>query len=226
MIQFNLLPDVKLEYIRARRSKHMIVLISVAVTAAALAVLILLFLAVNVFQKKHLGDLNRDVSTLTKELKDTPDLNKILTIQNQLINLPELHDKKPVVTRLYGYIGQVTPAQISISKLDIDFATSTINVTGAADSINTINTFIDTLKFTNYSVGDSKETTKAFSSVVLLNFGRDDKGASYQTTFKFDPLVFDVNTDVKLHVPKQITTRSETEKPGDLFQPNSNTKAP
>lgn len=223
MIQFNLLPDIKLEYIRTKRSKRLIILGSVLASAAALLILVLLLLIVDGIQKKHLNDLNKDVSTMTHQLQNTPDLSKVLTVQNQLKNLPALHDKKPVATRLAGYLGQITPAQISISQLEVDFTGSTIHIIGAANSLGTVNTFIDTMKFTTYSVGDSTNSQKAFSEIVLSSFGRDDKGASYEINLKFDPLIFDSKSDVKLNVPKQITTRSETEKPTDLFQPNSNT---
>lgn len=222
MIQFNLLPDVKLEYIRARRSKHMMVLASFIASASAIAVLVLLFVVVEVIQKNHLKDLDRDVAQMSKELKDTPSLNRILTVQNQLRNLPALHNSKPVATRLFGYIGQVTPAKVTIAKVETNFTDNTINLTGAADSINTINTFVDTLKFTTYKTKDAETQTRAFSSVVLSSFGRDDKGASYSISFKYDPAIFSSESDVIMTVPKQITTRSETEKPTDLFQPNSN----
>lgn len=230
MIQFNLLPDVKLEYIRTRRSKHMMLLASIAVSATALAVFVLLFVVVNVVQKKHLNDLNKDVTKLSSELKATPNLDKILTVQNQLDKLPALHSQKPVASRLFSYLGQITPAQVSIAKLDVNFAgsggltSSTMIITGAADSINSVNTFIDTIKFTTYHSGDANDSKKAFSDVVLSTFGREDKGASYTINLKFDPLIFDKNTNVVLTVPKQVTTRSETEKPSDLFQPNSNTR--
>ncbi len=225
MIQFNLLPDVKLEYIRAKRTKQLIMLISFIVSAVAITVLVLLFVVVDGVQKKHLSDLNKDVSTMTKKLKDTKDLDKVLTVQNQLVNLPALHDKKPVATRLFNYLGQITPSQISIAKIDVSFTDSSMTITGAADSIKTVNTFIDTMKFTTYTAGDPPVTAKAFSDVVLTNFGRDDKGASYTINLKFDPAIFNSKTEVKLIVPQQVTTRSETEKPTDLFQPNSNTKA-
>ncbi len=225
MIQFNLLPDIKLQYIHARRSKRLIVVSSIGAGGAALLILILLFVTVNVFQHKHLDDLNKDVAKLSKQLKDTPNLSKILTIQNQLNSLPQLHDKKPVVTRLPGYLGQITPTQISISKLDIKFSDTSISLTGASDSINSINKFIDTLKFTTYNIDGTPDSKKAFSDVVLSSFGRDDKGASYSILFKYDPAIFDIKDTVKLTVPTQITTRSVTEKPTDLFQPNSNTKS-
>lgn len=43
MIQFNLLPDVKLEYIKANRAKHTVVVAASVTAAAALGIFILLF---------------------------------------------------------------------------------------------------------------------------------------------------------------------------------------
>ncbi len=224
MIQFNLLPDVKLEYIRAKRTKRTILLSSILAGGAALFILILLFFVVNVLQKQHLKALDKDISNMTTELRNKADLSKVLTVQNQLSKLPALHDERPVATRLFGYIGQITPAQISIAKLEVNFTDSNFVITGAADSLGTVNKFIDTLKFTNYTYTEEgvEQTKSAFSEVVMTTFGRDDKGASYIISLKFDPVIFDSKTqDVKLIVPNQITTRSETEKPTDLFQPNS-----
>ena len=84
MIQFNLLPDVKLEYIKAKKSKRLVALISTLTCAVAIALVVLLFTVVNVFQKQHLSDLNADIKKYSTSLKNTKDLDKILTIQNQL----------------------------------------------------------------------------------------------------------------------------------------------
>lgn len=227
MIQFNLLPDVKLEFIKARRMKRVVSLVAVAVTGVAVFVVVMLFLVVNVFQKKHLSDLSTDIKRDSSTLQAIPDLNKILTIQNQLRSLPELHNKKPVVSRLQKYIQQVTPTQASIANINVNFDANTVTFTGAADSISTINKFVDTLKFTEFTAGTTKN--KAFSAVVLTSFGRDDKGSSYEIHLKYDPKVFDSGSDVTLNVPSIISTRSATEKPSekpvDLLQPLSDTKA-
>lgn len=226
MIQFNLLPDVKLEYIKARRTKRLVIFVAAGITGSLLAVMILLFLAVNVFQKKHLNDLNKDIAKYSNELKGIKDIDKVLTIQNQLNNLsmnngtPGLHDKKPVVSRLFPYLTQILPDKLSLATLDVNFEAQTMSFNGGADSLGTINKFVDTLKFTTYKSGTDKEAseTKAFSSVVLTDFGRDDLAATYQIDLKFDPLIFDSSKTINMIVPKIITTRSETEKPVDLFQ--------
>lgn len=220
MIQFNLLPDVKLEYIKARRTKRMVMLISAVISGASLALLILLFLAVNVFQKTHLNNLTEDIATDSKQLQETPELNKILTVQNQLNNLTALHDAKPVVSRISKYLTQVTPTKVSIADLKVDFTANSISITGGADSLSTVNKFIDTLKFTTYETKDGR-TNKAFSDVVLTSFGREEGSARYQISLKYDTVIFDANAVVTLVVPQNfITTRSLTEKPSEqLFQP-------
>ncbi len=219
MIQVNLLPNIKQEFVKSRRNKRLVVLGSSFLAAASLIVLILLFVVVQFVQHRYANDLSKDIASENSKLQAIPDLNKILTIQNQLDSLTSLHDQKPVVTRLPGYIKAITPAKVSIATLAVDLQANTINITGSADSVSTINKFVDTLKFTTYKSSDGSDTN-AFSSVVLTSFGNNEKGSSYEITFLFDPIIFSSEATVKLNVPaNKITTRSETEKPEALFQP-------
>lgn len=217
MIQFNLLPTVKLDYIKAHRSKQTTLVVAIAVGLSALAICILLFLVVNVVQKKHLSDLNKDIQTYSTQLQNTQDLEKVLTVQNQLNSLTSLHDAKPVASRLAGYLSQVTPAQASISSLKLDFSAHTIIMDGTADQLSSVNKYVDTLKFTTFTTKDETKKGNAFSNVVLSGFSRGEK-TTYSLSLSFDPAIFDGNQEVTLTVPRIITTRSETEKPSALFQ--------
>lgn len=223
MIQFNLLPDVKIEYIKARRLKRLIATGASAVMAGCVAITVLLFVFVNLLQAKHLQDLNKDIATDTSKISKFKDLDKILTVQNQLSSLPGLHASKPVASRLFTYVNQVTPANVSIATVQVDLVTNIINFTGSADSLASVNTFTDTLKFTEYQKKGDTSKTNAFSQVVLSSFGRNDKGANYTIDLHYDPLIFNNSSDIDLIVPKKITTRSETEKPSDLFKPIDST---
>lgn len=200
MVQFNLLPDVKLEYVKAQRTKHLLTLISVVVSAASIAVLVLSIFSVDVVQKKSLHDLNGDITRYSTQLKGVKDLNKILTVQNQLGTLTSLHDQKPVASRLFGYISQVTPQQASLDKLTVDFTNNLITFGGGAPSLDVVSTFTDTLKATTYKT-DAGASGHAFSQVVLGSFSRDDKGASFTITANFDPAIFSSESNVTLTVP-------------------------
>lgn len=222
MIQFNLLPDIKQQYIKAQQTRRLIISVSIIVSAAALAVLVLMFSYVHVVQKKQLSNADDDIKKSTKALKAIPEIDKILTVQNQLNSLTTLHDQKPAVSRLYDYLEQVTPTKANISNLSMDFieGTNAVSLTGGADKISTINKFADTLKFTTYNnYTDDTKDMKAFPNVVLTSFGTADGKASYTLTFNYDPVIFDITKKVKLVVPHIITTRSEGDKPaGALFQ--------
>lgn len=220
MIQFNLLPDIKQEYIKAQRQKHLIVFISTIASIAAIALLVVLILVVDVWQKKSISDLNKDIKSNSSQLSSTKDLNKILTVQNQLNSLGPLHDQKAVASRLFEYISTLTPSNATISKLSIDYSKSAVTISGSADALSTVNTYVDTLKFTTYKAeGQSGSTSKnAFSQVVLSTFGKTSQATTYTITASFDPAIFSESSTVNLTVPKITTTRSAIDQPTDLFK--------
>lgn len=236
MIQFNLLPDVKLEYLRAQRQRRLVSLIAGIVTLVSLLLLGSL-LATGFVQKKHLSDLSDTVTSESKKLQNKPQLNRILTVQNQLLSLTGLHSAKPATDRLFTYLTEVTPNTVDISNMNIDFTKNTVAITGDADSLSTVNQYIDTLKFTTYVIG-TNAPKPAFSNVVLSAFtlttpapGSNAKGTTYTLTFSYDIPIFDITQQIgptanaTLTVPKKITTRSEVEKPNDLFNAPANTGA-
>lgn len=248
MIQFNLLPDIKLEYLKAERMRRLVVSVSILVTIAAVALLIGLF-SITVLQKKHSKDLDKDISSASSQIQGHADLNKILTVQNQLKSLTGLHDTKPAVSRLASYLGQVTPTAVAINNLKVDYTQKTIDITGTADSLAAVNQYVDTLKFTKYCLAkddqatvcdatvtdsntgkqkpldcadpknnDNTDCKAAFSSVVLTTFGLTEHEADYEVTLAYDPAIFDITKNIKLTVPNTVTTRSELEQPDDLFK--------
>ncbi len=218
MIQFNLLPDVKLEYVKTKRTKRTVILGAISVTSLIVFVFVLLFMIVNVFQKQHIGNLTEDIKNKTKELKDVPDLDKVLTVQNQLKALPGLHEAKPATSRLTDYLVQLTPSNAKITDVEVDYEGGTMSINGTATTIEVINQFADILKFTDLKEGES--TKRAFSEVVLPSFGvaSKDGRVNYSLEFKFDPVIFDNTKSVQLVVPSIVSTRSVTEKPTDLFE--------
>lgn len=225
MIQFNLLPDVKIEYIKAQKMRQTFLSVSVLVTIVAVVVFGLSFGA-NQLEKSHLNGLNKDVTTETNKLKSKDQIDRILTVQNQLNSLTTLHDGKPNVPQLFDYLNQITPDQVTINTFGIDFNLHTVTVVGGADSLTTVNKYVDTLKFTTYTSDTVTTDTKAFSNVVLSAFGittvtgnqAQAQSSSYTITFAYDPNIFDNKQKIVLKVPSIITTRSEVDKPSsDLF---------
>lgn len=219
MIQFNLLPDIKLEYIRTQRIKRLVTALSILLSCVSIVTFAGLLIYTGVYQKTQLTHINQDISTANGQLNSSTNLNKILTIQNQLESLPALDAQKPVASQLFNYLQKLTPSTATISSVNINFGLDTITISGAADSIKTINQYVDTIKFTNFSTskGANQSTTPAFSNVVLSNFEVQNGGATYTITFSFNPIIFNVAYNTHLVVPQITTTRSILDQPDGLF---------
>jgi hypothetical protein len=219
MIQLNLLPDVKLEYLKAQRMRRLAIAISFIVTSAAVAILVLILIFEG-FQKHTLTNINNDISTQTNTLQKEPEIDGILTVQSQLQNLNTLHGQKPAVTRLFGYLNELTPTPVTISNLAVDFNAHTISISGSADALNTVDQYVDTLKFTDYSTGSNSPNLPAFNTVILSSFSLDNTTtppATYTITANFAPAIFNIAQNVSLVIPNKVTTRSDLEQPGPLF---------
>lgn len=223
MIQLNLLPDVKQEYIHAQQSRRLVFTIS-AIAVAASVGLLLLLISVGALQKKHINDLTKDIATQSRQLQNKPQITKILTVQNQLQSLTALHDSKPAASRLFEYLNQVTPAQVNITSFTIDFTQNTVTITGTADSLGSVNKYIDGLKYITYTTDENSTKQPAFSNVVLTSFGLNkgskdsSQAASYTITMSYDTTIFDVTKKVKISIPNVTTTRAQLDSPTDLFR--------
>jgi len=224
MIQLNLLPDVKMEYIKAQRTRSLVLSSAIIIALGSIALLVLL-LIVGGLQKKHINDLTKDIKTDTAMLQKKQDVTKILTVQNQLQSLTALHEKKPAVSNLFDYLNQVTPTQVDITDFTVDFDKESISITGTADSLGAVNKYIDTLKFTTFNTEGSSKKQPAFKNVVLSSFGvntgnsKGSRAVSYTIDLSYNPTIFDVTEQATLTVPNLTTTRSAIEQPAeDLFQ--------
>lgn len=223
MIQLNLLPDIKLAYIKAERTRRLVMSISFLVAAVAVVILLLL-LSVDGLQRKHLSDLNKDIKSESSKLQKEPQIDKILTVQNQLQSLTDLHAQEPAASKLFDYLNEVTPTSVSISDFMIDFTQQTATITGTSDNLAHVNQYVDTLKYTKYTTGNSGSEQPAFSNIVLSSFsissGTQDnsQSANYTITLSYDKTIFDVTQNAKLHVPNITTTRLSVDQPTDLFK--------
>ena len=225
MIQINLLPDVKTKYIKTEHTKRLVIISAAAISILAIAVVVIMVVFVYGYQNTRLNSLSGSIKKNSSKLQQTNNLDKILTIQYQLNSLSSLHGQKPVTTRLFDFLQEITPNNVQISSFTINFAASTIEIQGTAPTLSVINQFVDTLKFTGYTTNQNQNQTSAFSQVVLTSYSRSATSASYTIDMNYDPTIFSSqNNVVTLSVPSTTTTRSEINTPNSLFkaQPDDN----
>lgn len=216
MIQFNLLPDVKQEYIKTQRIKRLVITVSFVASAAALFILLVLLSSVYLVQKKSIHDLNNDLQTNNSTFKNAANISDILTVQSQLNSLSGLHMQKPMASRLFGYLSQLAPQRATISDLKIDYVQHTMAISGNAPGLDIVNTFIDGLKFTTYGLTGQGGSTPAFSTIVLASFSRNQQTATYTITLNFDPAIFDNGKTITLSVGGQAQASSQ--QPSIIFK--------
>lgn len=229
MIQLNLLPDLKKEYIKAQKAKALVIAVSIFVTLGAFALSALLFVYVTFIQQFQVSLATGDINKKLQDLKNIPDVNKYLTVQNQLASLPALHDGEGMYSRLYDFLSVLNPSapnNISLSDLKLLTADNSIIFTGTTASFQSLNVFADTLKnaTVTYKVGGQGNavTNKMFNQAlvqnagIVRNNGQTVVGFTIKTTYQAS--LFDVrNTEMTAKVPNITTTPSVTQSPNPLF---------
>lgn len=195
MIQFNLLPDVKKEYVKAKRTKRLIISMSTLFSAGAVGVTVLMFTFVHVAQKQHVKSLTNHIEELTTGIQSTEDIDTILTVQNQLSFLAGLHESKSEASRIFQYMQHVSPSTVRFTTLDVDTLTTTMQIAGSADSIATVNKLVDNIKAAKYAVVGLDNESLAYSEVKTQVTG-DNEGSQFMIYFSYDPVIFDNTQEV------------------------------
>lgn len=226
-IQLNLLPDVKKEYLKSQKNKAVVISSAILVTIAAVAISVLLVIYVTVGQQLQMTIITNDIKSKTTELNNVQDLSKYLTIQNQLMALPDLHKNEGVYSRIFTFLPLLNPSapnnvKLSVFQLSAAADEGVIYFTGNAATYESLNVFLDTLnnaQVTYKAQGSNQQTTtKMFTAAVVQNSAlaqvNNVSSVSFTIRAVYDPSVFDVtNTDVTASVPNMVTTPSVTGSP-------------
>ena len=179
-VSLNLLPDVKKQLLKARRQRALVVSISMVLVVISVIILVALFgtlEATKLMASNSRGKID-DYKSQLEQAKKSKELNKYLTIQNQLAQLDSIKDKKMVFSRLVDYLQAVNPsspnnvelATVSLGGSDdtADSSTATavdmsagvtVSLEGSAKDLKAVNTYKDTLDNAILSYQDSKDSS-------------------------------------------------------------------
>lgn len=167
MISLNLLPDVKKDLLRVRRERNLVVSISVVVVGASIGVLLLLSgtLGVLIGAKALMENSIKNDEQTIKQAQKKKQLDKYITIQNQLKQIGKLKSDQQVYSRLMDYLTQLNPAapnnvQISSAKIEAPAGSSgdTSSSSSSSASADGITMTIEG-KTTNFSALDVYKNT-------------------------------------------------------------------
>ena len=236
MIELNLLPDVKLEYVHSQKARRRVISIVSVGGIAAVGLVAVFALYVYVVQPVRGLVIDKGIKDANKSLSAVPDLNNYLTIQQQLKDLPDLHAAKPMYSRIISYLPVLNPRapnNVRVTQLKIDSSNTPnlLTIQAYAPTYTAATVFESTLNSAqfNYTQGGQSQTpVPLFNSVKLSNvsLGQDATGNKVVTF----TIALDVNlstfafnsTNASISVPTKNATNSAQNVPQEVFASTSN----
>lgn len=233
MIEVSLIPDVKQELIRARRTRSMVVSISILAMIVSGGVVALL--SVYVFAGQGVRNLVADDSIKKNyaDIEKVSDLENMLTIQNQLTKISETHADKTISSRLFDVLSVIIPAEpnsVSLTSTQMNNEDGTLTIEGQSSAgfiaYEAFKKTIAATELTYYEDGDNEAKTVALASDIVdgeRSYGEDQDGRRvlrFSISFTYDQALFDSGskkmlvkgptrknaTDSAVAIPKSLFT--------------------
>ncbi len=208
MIEINLVPDVKQEFIRAKMMRNFVISISVIVGVVVIGLAVVLGVVLGgqlVTESWQDGQIKKENDTLMA----VEDLNKTVTIQKQLKTIDTQQNNKLVTSRLFDAVLAINPPapnQIRLTALKLDPAGKRITIEGSAvNGFLALETFKKTLINTTVQVGTEGELTPLAQDIITgeTGFGENAEGQRvlrFSFSFAYPDALFQISNDPVLVV--------------------------
>lgn len=232
MIEINLIPDVKLEMLRAQKLRNIAISTSIIAGVAAVAVVVVMSLVIGA-QAAVEGVTAGTIKSEFNKLSNVQGINDRLTLQHQLTKISEMHSNKTLDSRLLDVLGAVNPPapnDVKFSKVTLNPTDSTLTIEGSATGgFSATETFRKTILNTTVEgkqIGSDEVTTTPLASSVELSdvsYGIDSTGATvlrFKMVMKYQDALFSNKLrEVRIVTPtsKIDVTDSKTRVPDSLF---------
>ena len=231
MIEINLVPDVKQEFIRAKRVRNLVISGAVLVGIASVGVVVLLALYLFAVQNVRNILADEDITSNHSKLSNVEDIENTLTVQNQLTKLDELHNEKNIASRFFDLLIAVNPTKpnnVSFSLTSFDAEAGTISLEGqSSNGYAAADVLKKTILGTSISYNDENNEVVTLPLTEQVNtselsFGEDSSGKKvlhFSLWFEYDPAFFArSSTNAVIIKPnRQNVTDSYIRLPDSLF---------
>lgn len=239
MIEINLVPDVKQEFLRSQRLRAKVISGSIIVSLAAGGLIVFLVALLGAA-----GALNLAADTAIKDeykklTENNKDIDEIVTIQGQLASISQLNDSKRVTSRVLDVLAAINPQgenAIKLTKAIADPGQKTISIEGTADAgFNAADAYKKTILNTSVSYSKDGEQFKVpLTSEVVpgeTSFGEDMNGQKvlrFKISFNYpEEMLSNTALNVRIITPtgEVDVTDSRVRIPESLFtQPATDLK--
>ena len=235
MIEINLLPNVKRELLKTRVMRNRVISISFLVGGASIAAVVVLALILG-SQIAAEAVQNGVIKDKNDKLMAVEDLNKVVTIQNQLTKINEQHSRKKINSRIFDVVTAVNPVapnNVSFSDIKVNPESKTITLEGSAvNGYSALETLKKTILNTKVQTTDGDKSSEVSLTKEIkdgdTSFGENSEGKKVlQFSFSFEyaeELLAPANNGtVSVLTPtgKVDVTDSRQGIPDSLFKSNS-----
>lgn len=134
--EVNLVPDVKIQMIKALKMRNLVLFICIVVAAASIGVVLILF-SIKSGQDIMMASQDKRLDAMSIKLNDYEELDDLVTIQRQLDMISQLSGDKPVLSRVFGALDVVLPQGndvVQLSELRVNLEDNTLRFEGQADA--------------------------------------------------------------------------------------------
>lgn len=202
MIEINLLPDIKQEFIKAKKTRNMVISASIITGIVSLGLVVLLVVYLYGIQNIRSAIVDKSIIENEKKLEQTSDLANMLTLQSQLSSINQLHDQNGRSSRIFNLLAAINPVKpndvvFSNVKLYADEKTIRIDAQ-AANGFVAAEILKKTIKATTFSYdgqdrGQSNLVAKDEPVISDMSYGEDATGSKvlrFSISFVYDDAVF------------------------------------
>lgn len=231
MIEVNLIPDVKLELLKARRQQKMVISGSILIAIASVGLIVFMSLFTfggQAFAEKIADDSIKD---RTEELKSIDDLSQTLTLQAQLSQLLSSQKDKNISSRLFDILSVVVPTgdnAVNVTRLGFSAEDKTIEIEAQAkNGYEAVEVFKKTLAQTTFHYSQDDKAAEPVDIATGISegertYGQDGNGQRilrFKISFTYADELFDSTiTDGRVVAPNQQRATDSTQGvPKSLF---------
>lgn len=134
--EINLVPDVKMQMIRAQKTRNLVLFICIVVSSVAVGAVVVLF-GIKSGQDIAISSQDKRIELMSNKLNSYNELGSLVTFQNQLTGIAEVNSQKTVLSRVFGALGVMLPQgqdSVRLSQLNINMENNLIQMEGQADA--------------------------------------------------------------------------------------------
>lgn len=193
MIQINLLPDIKQEYLRTKRTRNFVVSIAIVAGLASIGLVVALLLFLGTQTALEIRADNR-IEQEYQTLSEIDDLSELVTLQNQLSLISDQHDTKSMGSRLFAILQAVNPPapnDVRFTTVNMDPSTNTLRLEGiASGGYRAVETLAKTISNTSIRyTAEQEPTTEDLATKVAIDESSFSEDADGRRVLRFSILV-------------------------------------